>query len=135
MTLGISDDEASQGYNDKWSIKEHIGHLYDLEALHEGRLDDFRTRKEILRAADMSNALTNESHHNDRSTDALLQMFTKSRHDFITKLESLDDETQRRTALHPRLNVMMRPVDVAYFTAEHDDHHLASIREMVRAEE
>jgi len=25
----------------------------------------------------------------------------------------------------------MRPVDMAFFTAEHDDHHLASIREIM----
>ena len=135
MIMGIPDEKASQRYNGKWSIKENIGHLYDLEALHEGRIDDFMDGKEILRAADMSNVLTHEAHHNDRSADALLQMFTKSRHDFIAKLEDLNDETQMRRALHPRLKVMMRPIDVAYFTAEHDDHHLASIREMLRAKE
>jgi hypothetical protein len=26
---------------------------------------------------------------------------------------------------------MMRPVDMAYFTAEHDDHHLASMRTLI----
>ena len=132
MMTGISDEHASLHHNGKWSIKENIGHLYDLEALHEGRLDDFIAGKEILRAADMSNALTNESHHNDRSVDTLLQMFTISRQDFIAKLESLNDETQLRRAMHPRLKVKMRPIDVAYFTAEHDDHHLASIREIRR---
>jgi len=25
----------------------------------------------------------------------------------------------------------MRPIDVAFFTAEHDDHHLATVREIL----
>jgi len=32
-----------------------------------------------------------------------------------------------KTAWHPRLKVRMRLVDLAYFVAEHDDHHLASM--------
>jgi|GEM_PF-4393916 len=35
------------------------------------------------------------------------------------------------TALHPRLKTPMRIVDLAYFVAEHDDHHLSRIRELV----
>lgn len=132
MTIRLSNEQAIQKLDGKWSIKEHIGHLHDLEALHDGRLDDFMAGKEILRAADMTNALTYASNHNDRSLDTLIQMFTNSRTAFITKIESLDDVTQMRKAMHPRLQMMMRPIDVAYFTAEHDDHHLASIREILR---
>ena len=32
-----------------------------------------------------------------------------------------------RTALHPRLETPMRMMDLFYFVAEHDDHHLARI--------
>jgi hypothetical protein len=35
--------------------------------------------------------------------------------------------------LHPRLKQPMRLVDHLYFVAEHDDHHLATIREMMEA--
>jgi len=131
MTIGLPDEKANQKPDGKWSIKEHIGHLYDLEALHIGRIDDFIEGNENLRAWDTTNSLTNESHHNDRSVDELLEMFLNRRKTLITKLEGLDDRTQMRKALHPRLKVMMRPVDVAYFVSEHDDHHLASIREII----
>ena len=134
MTAGLSNEKANQKPNGKWSIKEHIGHLYDLEALHIGRIDDFIAGNENLRAWDTTNALTKESHHNDRSVDELLEMFMNRRKTFIAKLEGLDDQVQMRKALHPRLKEMMRPVDVAYFTAEHDDHHLASIRDIVSSE-
>src|SRR5688500_9756671 len=43
-----------------WSVKEHIGHLYDLEELWFGRIEDFLSGAKTLRAADM----TNEKTHN-----------------------------------------------------------------------
>jgi hypothetical protein len=33
-------------------------------------------------------------------------------------------------ARHPRLGTPMRLIDLAYFVAEHDDHHLARLREL-----
>ena len=50
----------------------------------------------------------------------------------VSQFEQLNDETQNFKSLHPRLQVMVRPVDIAYFAAEHDDHHLAIIREVLR---
>ena len=128
MVKNISHDHLTQKVNDSWSIQEHIGHLLDLEELHEGRIDDFIARKKILRAADMTNAKTIAANHNHTEVQLLLNDFKKSRDHFIGRLEMLDDETQKFKSLHPRLKIMMRPVDMAYFTAEHDDHHLASIR-------
>lgn len=116
----------------KWSIKEHIGHLIDLEDLHEGRIDDFLARKDILRAADMSNLKTEAAAHNEADLPDLLSRFSSRRDQLIRRLEALDDNTQLFSSIHPRLNKSMRPVDMAYFTAEHDDHHLASISEIIR---
>lgn len=128
MVFDLNENLANLKPGGKWSIKEHIGHLYDLEFLHDGRLDDFKEGKETLRAADMTNLLTEESHHNLKSLETLIDQFSKSRNNFLMKLNSLDDATLMRKSLHPRLQIMMRPVDVAYFCAEHDDHHLASMR-------
>jgi hypothetical protein len=116
----------------KWSIKEHIGHLIDLEDLHEGRVDDFLARNETLRAADMSNVRTESASHNDADLQILLKRFSSRRDQLIKRLEELDDQTQLFSSIHPRLKKSMRPVDMAYFTAEHDDHHLASISEIIR---
>jgi len=38
-----------------------------------------------------------------------------------------------QTLLHPRLRTPMRLLDHLHFVAEHDDHHLAKIRELMRA--
>ena len=126
----VAHEQLIRSSNGKWSIQEHIGHLSDLEEIHDGRIDDFLQRKKILRAADMSNTKTNEAHHNERDVKDLLNEFDEKRNHFIQRLESLDAETLSGKALHPRLQVLMRPVDLAFFTAEHDDHHLASMREL-----
>jgi hypothetical protein len=133
LTAHLSDDIISYKPNGKWSIKEHIGHLSDLEELHEGRIDDFIAGKEILRAADMSNTKTNQAEHNHKSIQQLIKEFAAKRNVFISRLEKLDDDTQKFQSLHPRLRVMMKPVDMAFFTAEHDDHHLASVREIINS--
>lgn len=128
MTDGLSDHELSFQPEGKWSIKEHIGHLCDLEELHKGRIDDFIARKEVLRAADMSNAKTYEANHNAKTLHELINEFKVKRDHYVIYFEQLNEDTQKFRAMHPRLQTLVRPVDIAYFTAEHDDHHLADIR-------
>ena len=117
----------------KWSAQEHVGHLYDLDELHEGRLEDYAGGLETLRAADLTNRKTEEARHNDARLEDLLARFRDARASFVRRLESLTDEEVARTALHPRLGVQMRVIDMALFVAEHDDHHMASITELSKA--
>ncbi|NNC71123.1 MAG: DinB family protein [Flavobacteriaceae bacterium] len=133
ITSVLSDEQISLRLNEAWSIKEHIGHLIDLEELHTGRIHDFIERKPILRAADMSNKKTHAANHNTQSIEALHLEFKGKRDHFISSLQALDDETQKFIAVHPRLNVSMRVVDMAFFTAEHDDHHMASIYKILES--
>ena len=118
-------------YPGVWSIQEHVGHLIDLEELHEGRIDDFLANRKMLRPADMTNGKTNYAEHNDNDIEDMLEDFYNVREHFIKRLEELEDEILARAILHPRLNQLMRPVDMAIFIAEHDDHHLAIIRELI----
>src|SRR6266481_1937030 len=53
MTRNKNEDELGRKTGNSWSVKEQIGHLYDLEELWYGRIEDFLSRKETLRAADM----------------------------------------------------------------------------------
>src|SRR3989304_4800026 len=50
---------------------------------------------------------------------------------FVNKAAGVDEIIITRTAIHSRLNKEMRFVDMLYFTAEHDDHHLAVIRNLL----
>jgi hypothetical protein len=131
IAASLSEAQLKFKSNDKWSIQEHIGHLGDLDDLHDGRLDDFLARKQTLRPADMTNAKTNEAKHNERNVEDLLREFHDKREHFVKRLMNLDAETLYFKSIHPRLQVLMKPVDMAYFTAEHDDHHIASIREIM----
>jgi uncharacterized damage-inducible protein DinB len=115
---------------DRWSMQEHAGHLLDLEELGLGRLDDFEAGLDALRAADMSNRKTYEAAHNSRPAADLLREFRSERERFVRRLDAYDERTAGRSATHPRLQKPMRVIDLAYFIAEHDDHHLASISEL-----
>jgi uncharacterized damage-inducible protein DinB len=116
---------------DRWSIKEEIGHLSDLEPLWLGRIDDFVYGLAELRAADLTNQKTHTANHNATEIKILMQRFREQRQQFVNKLMSLNDEQLQTSSLHPRLKTPMRVIDLAYFVAEHDDHHLASIREIL----
>jgi uncharacterized damage-inducible protein DinB len=119
--------------DDKWSIQENIGHLLDLDELFAGRFEDYERGLERLRAADLLNQKTHQAQHNSRPAEEILREFRRGRFALVARLESQPPEYFRRTALHPRLNTPMRVTDLLYFVAEHDDHHLARISELLRA--
>jgi len=114
----------------KWSIKEETGHLSDLEPLWLGRLDDLVSGLAELRVADLTNRQTHAANHNAMETTVLLKRFRDQRQQFVNRLIHLKDEQLNNYSLHPRLKTPMRIIDLAYFVAEHDDHHLATIREI-----
>ncbi|HEY0245587.1 MAG TPA: DinB family protein [Mucilaginibacter sp.] len=118
--------------NDKWTIKEETGHLSDMEPLWLGRLDDLINGLPELRIADLTNQKTHTANHDATALKVLQQQFREQRQLFVVKLMSLTDEQLLNSSLHPRLKTPMRIIDLAYFVAEHDDHHLANIREMMR---
>jgi uncharacterized damage-inducible protein DinB len=117
-----------------WTIQQHVGHLSDLEELHDGRLDDYDARAEILRPADVQNRKTEAARHDEAAMSDLLGRFRAVRAAFVARLEVMSHEDAGRSALHPRLNQPMRVIDMAVFVADHDDHHLARIRELGGAE-
>jgi uncharacterized damage-inducible protein DinB len=117
---------------DAWSIQEHIGHLLDLEELGDSRLDDFLAGAAVLRPADMENQKTWEGHHNEREIGELLATFRRERERFVARLDGWDPDLISLTAMHPRLKQPMRVLDLALFTAEHDDHHLTRMTELAR---
>jgi hypothetical protein len=63
----------------------------------------------------------------------LLASFRGARGHLVERLEALDEDVLRRAALHPRLREPMTVVDFGLFVAEHDDHHLARITELLRS--
>jgi uncharacterized damage-inducible protein DinB len=135
LTHGLKREILTAKPDGKWSIQETAGHLLDLETLWLTRLSEFLAGAQVLTAADIANSKTDQAHHNERELRDILMVFRKARQEMVDRLDVLGREDFLRHAHHPRLNTSMRLVDHAYFVAEHDDHHLARIREMRRAQE
>jgi len=117
---------------DRWSAQEHAGHLLDLDELHAGRLEDFSAGAKVLRAWDVTNRKTFDADYNARPIGEIVSAFREGRGAFVKRLEEWKDEEVAQTAIHPRLQQPMRVIDMAFFVAEHDDHHLAVMSELLR---
>lgn len=132
LVAGLSDETLRRRPEGKWSILQQIGHLLVLDELHEGRLEDYLAARKELRPADPSNRATEDGGYNEMSVSELLSSFRERRMRFVKRMEDLDASAVARRAVHPRLRIEMRLVDMAYFVAEHDDHHLAAITRLKR---
>jgi uncharacterized damage-inducible protein DinB len=115
----------------KWSAQEHTGHLLDLESLWLVRVEDYVAGNDQLSAADLSNRKTDEANHNVRPLEQILAEFRAERRKLLKRVDELDASQFARAIPHPRLKTPMRLVDHLYFVAEHDDHHLARIWELI----
>jgi uncharacterized damage-inducible protein DinB len=118
---------------EKWSAQEHAGHLLDLESLWLARVGDYMAGTEALTAADLLNRKTDEANHNAHPLKQILAEFRSAREGLLMEVGELDVSLFARAIPHPRLKTPMRLDDHLYFVAEHDDHHLARIWELLSA--
>jgi uncharacterized damage-inducible protein DinB len=131
---GLSREVLTRRSGDAWSVQENVGHLLDLESLWAARMEELlRGGVDRLSVADLQNRKTHEARHNESSISDLLAAFRRERFAMVAKLDALGPADLERTAIHPRLGQPMSIVDHFFFVAEHDDHHLARISELMRA--
>jgi uncharacterized damage-inducible protein DinB len=116
---------------EKWSAQEHAGHLLDLEPLWLARVNDYMADSDHLTAADLTNRKTDEGNHNGRPLESILTEFRTARERLLMRVDELDASLLARARPHPRLKSPMRLIDHLHFVAEHDDHHLARLWELV----
>jgi DinB superfamily len=135
LFAGLPSATLTAQVDGRWSMQENAGHLLDLESLVSQRIDEYLAGNSALYAADMSNRKTYDANHNEVFADSILKAFRAARHEIVNRLETFDAEIFERSALHPRLNVPMRLVDMLFFQAEHDDYHLARISEIKKLSE
>ena len=116
-----------------WSIQENVGHLLDLdESLFITRLDEYERGATELSAADLTNRRTEDARHNEAPIAQVLERFRRARGGLVARLDGIAPERFGHAALHPRLRVPMRLLDMVEFMAHHDDFHLATISELLR---
>lgn len=132
MVWDLSESQLSRNDGRGWSIKQNIGHLIDLGFLPLKRIEQILAGERDLIAADMSNRKTNEASHDETPIEELLAEFKKERAELVERFESIPEKDWGKSALHPRLKQPMRIVDIAYFDSEHDDYHLARIRDLIQ---
>ena len=131
MVRGCRSDILVRKLDGKWSAQEHVGHLLNLEDLWMQRVSDFVSGGSELSVADLSNRPTDEANYNARQLGEILSGFRQARMRLVERLRTIETALFSRTRLHPRLKQPMRLVDHLYFVAEHDDHHLAKIWELI----
>jgi len=117
---------------DKWSAQEHAGHLLDLDPLWLARIEDYAAGVSQLTTADLTNRKTHEANHNARPMGEILAAFREARSALVKRAETIDPALFARSIPHPRLKTPMRLVDHLFFAAEHDDHHLAHIWQLLK---
>src|SRR3984885_5045821 len=128
-----SDSVLISKAQDKWSAQEHAGHLLDLEPLWLARVEDYVAASDQLTVTDLTNRKTDDANHNARPLQQILAEFRAARGKLLKGVDELNPSLFARTIPHPRLKTPMRLIDHLYFVAEHDDHHLARIWELVNA--
>ncbi|HEY4905551.1 MAG TPA: DinB family protein [Candidatus Sulfotelmatobacter sp.] len=117
----------------KWSAQEHAGHLLDLEPLWLARVGDYIADSAQLTVTDLKNRKTDEANYNACPLEQILAEFRVARAKLLRRVDETDASLFSHAIPHPRLKTPMRLVDHLYFVAEHDDHHLARIWELVNA--
>jgi uncharacterized damage-inducible protein DinB len=128
---GRSHETLARKPEGKWSAQEHAGHLLDLEPLWLARVGDYQACSDQLTATDLRNRKTDEANHNADPLEQILEEFRSARAKLLTRVAEMDATLFTRAIPHPRLKTPMRLVDHLYFVAEHDDHHLARIWELL----
>lgn len=124
---GVSDETLSQKLDNKWSVKQNIGHLAEVDEIAIKRIGEM-----IQGVSPMSPAVFEpRGDYNQQTVEEVIDIFRRARQANVKRYGELSAYELERSSLHPRLKVNMTPVDLAWFDAEHDDHHLVRINEII----
>jgi hypothetical protein len=125
--LNVSDEHLSFKLDGKWSAKENMAHLAEVDEIALKRLDEM-----VNGISPMSPAVIQPSrNYNAQPISEIIEYFRENRTKNLKRYNELDETDLIKSSLHPRLKVQMNPVDLAYFDAEHDDHHLVRVTEIL----
>ncbi len=124
ITNRISEQDLNFKPAGKWSVKEQIGHLWVLEPLWQKRFLEIKENQAQMSPADLKNRATDNASFNQYNIKKIITGFQQERKHTIRLLESFSQSDLLNSLYHTRLNQPMRIIDLMYFVAEHDEHHL-----------
>jgi hypothetical protein len=126
-TDGVPEDVLSNMLDGKWSIKQNIGHLAEVDEIANQRIAQI-----VAGISPMVPAVVQPGRdYNAMPIHEVLEYFVMNRIKNLDNFTHIHEDDLAKTSIHPRLNVAMSPVDIAYFDAEHDDHHIVRINEIL----
>lgn len=125
--VGIDDNRLSEKWEGKWSVKQNIGHLAEVDEIALRRIDEMISGAPALSPAVFEPRLD----YNALPVEEVIDFFIANRTKNLLAYHQLSEDELGMSSLHPRLKAMMNPVDLAYFDAEHDDHHLVRINDIL----
>lgn len=123
----IPESVLSKKLDGKWSIKQNIGHLAEVDEIALRRIDEMKQGVSPMSPA----VFEPRQDYNSQPVQEVLRYFRENRIKNLSEYKSLTDDELQRSSVHPRLQLTMTPVDLAWFDAEHDDHHLVRISEIL----
>lgn len=125
---GVSNEILSKKLDGKWSVKENIAHLAEVDEISLKRIDEMRQG-----ISPMSPAVIQPGRdYNVMPIQEVITFFRSSRNKNLEKYNGLSESDLTKSSQHPRLKVPLTAVDLAWFDAEHDDHHLVTINEILK---
>lgn len=125
---GLPEDILSEKLDGKWSVKQNMGHLAEIDEIADKRIDEI-----LAGVTPMSPAVFEPKHdYNAMAVTDVLAFFRESRARNLAHYSALTADELVRSSLHPRLKEQMTAVDLAWFDAEHDDHHLERMNEIIK---
>jgi len=128
LLRAIPEDRASYRYEPgKWSIKEVVGHLADVERIMGYRMLRIARGDSTPLPGFDENAYVPAANFDARSLTSLAHEFEQVRGATIAFLETLDPDAAARQGSANNLEISARAL--AYIIAGHERHHVAILRE------
>jgi hypothetical protein len=125
----LSDRILSERLDDKWSIKENIAHLAEVEEICLKRIHELTNGISPISSA----VFELRQEYNIQPAKTVLNYFEENRITAIDHFKKLTDAELQKSGIHPRLKIPITPLGLTFFHAEHDDHHIVRINEIIKA--
>jgi uncharacterized damage-inducible protein DinB len=125
----LPEEILSKRLDDKWSVKQNIAHLAEVDEISLTRINEILSGVSPISSA----VFEPRKDYNSQAKETVLQYFIDNRRKAINRFTSLTDSELQKKSMHPRLKIPITPLGLAWFHAEHDDHHIVRINEIITA--
>ena len=124
----ISEDKGSYSYAEgKWTVKEVIGHVIDVERVMAYRALSFsRGEKQSLPGFEQDDYIAN-GNYNERNIDDLANEFKAVRNANLFMFKNYSEEMLKQSGIASDNNVTV--LALIYIIAGHEKHHMTILKE------